>query len=62
MPPEEHCMLEDWEPEHEMDVDPRQFCNTTLKRNRGSVVDLERRKAAEVERRAQPEEESLLTP
>ena len=39
LPPDEVCMIEDWQPTAPDDVDPRQFCNTTLKRNQGSPVD-----------------------
>lgn len=43
LPPDEICMIEDWQSTSPEDIDPRQFCNTTLKRNQGTPVDLNRR-------------------
>ena len=39
LPPDEICMIEDWQQKSPYDVDPRQFCNTTLKRNKDTPVD-----------------------
>lgn len=43
LPPDEICMIEDWQPTTAEDVDPRQFCNTTLRRNKDTPVDLDRK-------------------
>ena len=40
LPPDTVCLIEDWQPTEPDDlVDPRQFCNTNLKRNKGTPVD-----------------------
>lgn len=41
LPPDKICLIEDWQPTAPDDMDPRQFCNINLRRNKGTPVYLD---------------------